>query len=381
MALEKIGNKDLIIVSLLESLIYAYGKPANLTKKIVKYLFENGILDDKNVLNRDYDEVKRLCGNLITNLITGGGAEGKAEGRSEGRSRDWLLDFSGNGPNGGLITFSGEELKNELKNEPRNALISLPTFPQLSRPRITYNNRYSSDFIEMEKIGRGGFGSVYKVCHNLDKNTYAVKKIKIKSIGKIQNNYLNEIIYMAKLSHQNIVRYYNTWIDLPFLYIQMELCDMSLETYFDTRKSVVKEESDKYFKEMVQGLAYIHSNNIIHGDFNPGNIFINGGVIKIGDFGLSHGGLDEYNLSYGNKLYMSPEQKEKKGCFKESDVYSLGIIYIELYNYFFTIMEKIEMIENIVGGEEKVGGLEARLCEYDWTKRITSEKLLNYYFT
>lgn len=275
----KIVNKDLIIASLLESLCEAYNNPNYV--EICNYLLNNGVINDPKVLE-DNNTIKYLYKQFIESLV----------------SRNMLT--------------GGNKL-------------------------ILYNSRYKEDFLEIEKIGAGGFGSVYKSYNKLDQSTYAIKKIKIDKITETNNIYLNEVINLSKLNHENIVRYYNTWIELPILYLQMELCMTTLEKYIISRNysGITNFDLESlFFKQLVNGLYYIHQNDIIHGDLNPGNIFLTeNNVIKIGDFGLSKGCLDNSNISssYGNLMYMSPEQKNQKICTKKSDVYSLGIIFIDLF--------------------------------------------------
>lgn len=83
-------------------------------------------------------------------------------------------------------------------------------------------SRYTSDFIEVKFLGRGGFGSVYHVRNRLDNAEYAVKKVILKNemFQKIQdggieafNKILSEVQTMAKLEHGNIVRYYGGWFE------------------------------------------------------------------------------------------------------------------------------------------------------------------------
>jgi translation initiation factor 2-alpha kinase 1 len=80
-------------------------------------------------------------------------------------------------------------------------------------------NRYKSDFLELEKIGRGGFASVYKCRNYVDDQVYAVKKITLR-IKDIKDNFqkeldkvLQEAKFLAKVNHPNIVRYYNSWLE------------------------------------------------------------------------------------------------------------------------------------------------------------------------
>lgn len=80
-------------------------------------------------------------------------------------------------------------------------------------------SRYLNDFVEITKLGKGGFGSVVKVQNKIDGNYYAIKKIIFKNTSKksslIQEKVLREVKTLARLDHPNIIRYYQAWIE-PF---------------------------------------------------------------------------------------------------------------------------------------------------------------------
>lgn len=77
-----------------------------------------------------------------------------------------------------------------------------------------YDSRYEQDFIEIKKIGNGGFGTVYKSTNKMDSVNYAIKKIHItKNESKNIKNIFGEAKILAKLSHPNIIRYFSTWIE------------------------------------------------------------------------------------------------------------------------------------------------------------------------
>jgi serine/threonine protein kinase len=73
-------------------------------------------------------------------------------------------------------------------------------------------SRLKSDFQIVEKIGQGGGGAVYKVLHNIDKQYYAIKKIKIHT-KKSPDKILKEVMLLSRLQHPNIVRYYQAWYE------------------------------------------------------------------------------------------------------------------------------------------------------------------------
>ncbi|KAK9762175.1 hypothetical protein K7432_012345 [Basidiobolus ranarum] len=92
------------------------------------------------------------------------------------------------------------------------------TFSKLAKMSFTdilelYNSRYETDFIEVRMLGKGGFGSVYKVQNKLDGSVYAIKKIRLKSDKTRHEKVFREIKYLSKLDHPNVVRYYGSWLE------------------------------------------------------------------------------------------------------------------------------------------------------------------------
>lgn len=347
----KINNKDLLIVSLLEYICTIHNSDERLFYLLCEYLVQNDIITDSSLITMENSDQRLLCQKMITSILN-----------------------------------------------PPSDIKYKDNYP-IQRIRSFTNDRYHSDFIELEKIGKGGFGTVFKAYNKLDSGIYAIKKINITKLSDQANNYyLDEVKYLSKLSHQNIVRYYGTWIDCRMvhslvelvLYIQMEFCDSSLETYLiDRNYSGINPDYQRerdIFRQIVKGVKYIHKNNIIHGDLSTANIFLCNGIIKIGDFGLAKQSNTEQSntegnnteqsntqgnnieqvittRSYGNRLYIAPERCKDHICSKRSDIYSLGIVFLELFMAFKTIMEKMLIIEAVRNGR------------YDSVK-LTSDQLI-----
>ncbi|XP_053159248.1 interferon-induced, double-stranded RNA-activated protein kinase isoform X2 [Hemicordylus capensis] len=227
-------------------------------------------------------------------------------------------------------------------------------------------------FKDIEQIGRGGFGNVFKAKHAIDNIVYAVKRVKLTDSNGEEST--KEVQALAKLKHENIVRYYHCWIgkdifpsedsisdnsleqDCQFecLFICMEYCEKgTLKDWIDKKraKESCEDDSSNKFQQIVEGVEYIHSQDLIHRDLKPENIFISGDdKIKIGDFGLVTPGVDdllvERTANKGTRSYMAPEQVGSRYT-KEVDIFPLGLIWFEMLNLFETGHERIQVWKNI----------------------------------
>lgn len=95
-----------------------------------------------------------------------------------------------------------------------------PTNTQQSTDPTEYSHsppspstRYSNDFEQIQRLGRGAFGEVWKVRNKLDGCFYAIKKIKLGNDDEKNSKILREVSALSRLSHNNIVRYYQAWIE------------------------------------------------------------------------------------------------------------------------------------------------------------------------
>ncbi|XP_050479253.1 probable serine/threonine-protein kinase DDB_G0268642 isoform X4 [Bombus huntii] len=138
------------------------------------------------------------------------------------------------------------------------------------------------------------------------------------------------------------------------LYIQMALCEKTLQQWLDERIEVTPQEMlIAILTQTLHGLDYIHSRGIVHHDIKPSNIFISTSgqlQIQLGDFGLACPLRSENHHSIiGTQMYAAPEQLQGK-CDPKSDIYSLGIVLLELIVHTRTQMERIEIINSLKMG-------------------------------
>ena len=176
-------------------------------------------------------------------------------------------------------------------------------------------------------IGYGSFSLTYKGF------SYKYKKpIAIKKINKLPNNYLTKEIDLLKtIHHTNILQFYDIYQDNSVLYLIIEYCDGNdLSYYISSQKT---EYDLKFYLQILDGLKYLYSCNILHKDLKPQNILISDNNIKITDFGLNKS-FEKNNLIYklsGSSLYLAPEIIKNKQYNDSSDLWSLGVILYELF--------------------------------------------------
>lgn len=181
---------------------------------------------------------------------------------------------------------------------------------------------------DLTLIGSGGFADVYKQTST----NYAVKKLKedllydekackrFKREFQITQNLSRKIDGIINVINFNENRYEYT----------MELAECTLEQFINKNNfSNVKKE--QLIRETIRIMADVHNHNVIHRDLSPSNIFIVGGSIKIGDFGLGKNlkGVTmcqtTRTANVGRFYYTAPEQLSAlKDGDKKSDVFALG---------------------------------------------------------
>ena len=128
-------------------------------------------------------------------------------------------------------------------------------------------SRYANDFDEIEEIGKGGFGIVYKAQHKLDGNIYAIKKIKLSRNNEENKRILREIKYLSGLNNQYIVRYFQTWVEFetdPDIMAEFEEWGESEEEYGSSDEAsfelVEKVEDDAVSARQVSKRSSSHIN-------------------------------------------------------------------------------------------------------------------------
>ncbi|BFF95081.1 wee1-like protein kinase [Drosophila madeirensis] len=136
-------------------------------------------------------------------------------------------------------------------------------------------SRFKREFMQMRVIGVGEFGVVFQCVNRLDGCIYAIKKSKKPVAGSsFEKRALNEVWAHAVLGkHENVVRYYSAWAEDDHMLIQNEFCDGgSLHARIQDH-CLGEAELKIVLMHVIEGLRYIHSNDLVHMDLKPENIF------------------------------------------------------------------------------------------------------------
>ncbi|XP_068613296.1 wee1-like protein kinase 2 [Brachionichthys hirsutus] len=216
-------------------------------------------------------------------------------------------------------------------------------------------SRYESEFLELECIGVGEFGAVYKCVKRLDGCLYAIKRSHRPLAGSAnEQQALKEVYAHAVLGHHpHVVRYYSAWAEDDHMIIQNEYCDGG-----SLSDAIVKKEaqgelfSEAELKDVLlqvsMGLKYIHSSSLAHLDIKPSNIFIcqrpstdataegeseeeddgsvSAGVIyKIGDLGHVTS-TSNPQVEEGDSRFLAAEVlQEDYSNLPKADIFALGL--------------------------------------------------------
>lgn len=150
------------------------------------------------------------------------------------------------------------------------------------------------------------------------------------------------------------------------IFIKMELCHFTLKYFIHHHKSGL---ASGYFvaigKDVGEGLKYIHDKGYIHRDIKPDNIFCKKdttgrNVWKIGDLGLAvEASTDPKGIfgQVGTRLYLSPEMRLDSGYSTKTDLYSLGLLFLQLVEGMetrFNLARTTEILDDITNSKKRV---------------------------
>ncbi|KAL8732934.1 MAG: hypothetical protein Q9181_003768 [Wetmoreana brouardii] len=214
----------------------------------------------------------------------------------------------------------------------------------LEKGRHAYTKNGEDLFHLVKHLGRGGYGSVDMVWSRMSFRCFARKQFLRKRSAKEDQTVLkmfeNELANIKRLSHEHLVKVVGSYTDQrSFAFLMDLVADMNLLTLLEQYNRLQNDWSPSlrsYFGCLANAVAHLHTQRIRHRDLKPANILIKDFKVYIADFGSA---LDWSNTTKDTTAeasvpatarYMSPEVANRTPRNSASDMWSLGVVYLEM---------------------------------------------------
>jgi tRNA A-37 threonylcarbamoyl transferase component Bud32 len=188
-----------------------------------------------------------------------------------------------------------------------------------------------------DRLGRGGMADVFRATDRVLHRQVAVKVLRETADSETDRaRFTSEARTLARLSHVNLVMVLDAGMTTDQPYLVMELVEGSTLSERVHAGPVAPDELAAIGAQLAEALAYAHGQGIVHRDVKPGNVLLgSNGRVKLADFGIARLIGDtvrhtQTGTAIGTAAYLSPEQVRGDDITPAADVYSLGLVLLEV---------------------------------------------------
>eukprot|EP00494_Astrolonche_serrata_P032637 UN32906 len=234
------------------------------------------------------------------------------------------------------------QVETSFKDQLEVALLDELVRPHVERfPMNATYEEFRAKYKVLKKIGRGSYSTVRLIQRKSDKKRFACKQL---AKGQLElEDFIqisNEVTFLQRAKHTNIVKFEEYLSTKRSLFIVMEYCEGGhLFDQIVAKKKFSELEARKVLVQIIHGLKYMHDRKLVHRDIKPLNLMLMSKDwddlrIKLIDFGflgeLKKNKDETLKTVMGSPNYLAPEIVQNKPYTEKVDIWALGVVMFQL---------------------------------------------------